>query len=201
MLRGNLSTRPFYNEGIVSLILAVVGVAGLALAAYNATELRALSARRGELRSAATANLTEAARIEGRAAAQRKNIDVAKLRYLSASTHEANELIDQRTFSWTGFFGLVERTLPLDAYLIGVTPKLEKGVFSVDMGVVSKTPDEVEDFVDALEKTGAFYNALPQQWRQNDDNTLTARIESGYRPAVLGAPPKLEAPKPGGKRP
>ena len=48
-------------------------------------------------------------------------------------------LIDQRTFSWTVFFGLIEKTLPLDVRLVAVSPSVEKGVFKVTMIVVAKT--------------------------------------------------------------
>jgi hypothetical protein len=35
VLRGNLSTRPFYNERLVTLGLALAAVAALALTAFN----------------------------------------------------------------------------------------------------------------------------------------------------------------------
>jgi hypothetical protein len=201
MLKGNLSTRPFYNESLVSLLLAVVAVAGAALAAYNVTELTALSSQRGALGAVADHDRAEAKRIDARRTQLERNIDVARLRFLSASTHEANAFIDQRTFSWTGFFGHVEKTLPLDAYLVGVAPRLEKGEIRISMMVVSKSTDEIEDFVNDLEKTGAFYDVLPQQWRQNDDGTLTTRIEASYLSPMAEAPGrKTDAPRTGARR-
>ena len=51
MLRGNLATRPFYNERIVTLLLALVAAVVLALTVTNVTRLLQLSARRSELRA------------------------------------------------------------------------------------------------------------------------------------------------------
>jgi hypothetical protein len=196
MLKGNLSTRPFYNERLVSLVLALIAVAGLGLAAYNATELRALSARRGELKAASDAATSEATAFNERADAVRTSLNASRLSALTVSTHEANQLIDQRTFSWTAFFDYVEKTIPMDAYLVDVAPRLEKGTFLVRMTIVSKSLDQIEAFGDALEKTGAFYDVLPTTWRPNDDGTLTSVMETAYLPATTPAP-KAEPLKPG----
>jgi hypothetical protein len=70
MLRGNLSTRPFYNERLVGLALLAVGVIAIALTAFNAWRLLALSSEHRQLaqhiardRQEAAAARTEAANI------------------------------------------------------------------------------------------------------------------------------------------
>ena len=62
MLRGNLATRPFYNERIVTLLLALIGAVVLALTVTNATRLMQLSSRRSELRAQINPQLERAAR-------------------------------------------------------------------------------------------------------------------------------------------
>ena len=69
MLRGNLATRPFYNERIVTLLLALVAAVVLALTVTNVTRLLQLSARRSELRAQIGADEAAAARIRQSAAA------------------------------------------------------------------------------------------------------------------------------------
>jgi hypothetical protein len=200
MLKGNLSTRPFYNERLIGLLIALVAVAGLALAAFNTMQLVSLSQRRGALKAEIERNDAEAGRISREAAALRAQVDVKGLRLLAASTHEANQLIDQRTFSWTAFFGQVEKTLPLDAYLVGVSPRIEKGDIKVRMLVVSKTSEDAYTFVKALETDGIFYDTLPVQSRQNDDGTYTTEIQASYlapRSAKPSTP--VEPAKAGGK--
>ena len=63
MLRGNLATRPFYNERIVALLLGLLAVAAVALTVTNGTRLMQLSSRRSELRAQATADADAAARL------------------------------------------------------------------------------------------------------------------------------------------
>ena len=39
MLRGNLSTRPFYNERFVTIAMVLIALGALALTAFNVSEL------------------------------------------------------------------------------------------------------------------------------------------------------------------
>jgi hypothetical protein len=89
------------------------------------------------------------------------------------------------------FFSRIEKKLPLDVRLVAVSPKVEKGVFSVTMIVVAKTASDLSTFDDALQEDGTFYDVLPSAWQQNDDGTLSATIVSAYNPPnAAPKPPK-----------
>lgn len=182
MLRGNLSTRPFYNERFVTIAMVLIALGALALAAFNVSELVGLSKRRSDLTSKIARDAGEARRIQGETESLRRTVDATTLKSLAGSTREANDLIDQRTFSWTVFFGLIEKKLPLDVRLVAVSPKLEKGVFTVTMIVVAKSASDLSTFDDALQEDGTFYDVLPSAFQQNDDGTLSATIVSAYNP-------------------
>lgn len=182
MLKGNLATRPFYNERLVTLVIALVGVIGLALAAYNVTRIVDLSGQRSALRSRIAHDTGDAARIDAETQSIQKSINVDQLNGLAASTTEANDLIDQRTFSWTAFFTIVSKTLPLDARLVSVAPKLDKGNLTVQMSVVARTDADLATLVKAITDTGAFYDVLPLSTNTNEDGTITAIVSAGYLP-------------------
>lgn len=191
MLKGNLSSRPFYNERLVTLAIGVVALAALALAAFNVSQIVALSKRRSELTSRIARDAAETRRIQDETTALQHTVDIGTLRGLAGSTSEANALIDQRAFSWTVFFGLIEKKLPFDARLVAVSPKVDKGVFTVTMIVVAKTPADVAAFDDALQSDGTFYDVLPSAFQQNEDGTLTATVVSLYNPPTgVPKPPK-----------
>lgn len=180
MLKGNLSTRPFYNERLVNLLLVAAAVIGLALTVFNTTRILEYTRARGE-RTAAQRDF-EAQAKSTRDAAERvqRSLDRPTLLALGAATQEANGLIEQRLFSWTVFFGLVEKTLPLDARLVAVSPRVERGEFHIDMIVNAKRPDELSAFMDALQGTGAFYDVLASAQQRNDDGTYDATVSGGY---------------------
>ena len=186
MLRGNLSTRPFYNERLVTLAIGIIALAALALTAFNVSQIVALSKRRSELTSRISRDAAETRKIQDETSALQRTVDIGTLRTLAGSTSEANALIDQRAFSWTVFFGLIEKKLPIDARLVAVSPKVDKGVFKVTMIVVARTTADLAAFDDALQSDGTFYDVLPSAIQQNDDGTVSATIDSAYNPP---APP------------
>ncbi|HEX5216174.1 MAG TPA: hypothetical protein VFV98_11975 [Vicinamibacterales bacterium] len=180
MLRANLSTRPFYNERLVTLTILLVAVVALALTAYNGTRLIALSKQRSELKSAIDQNESQSARIRVEAERLQKSIDRATLNVVAASTREANQLIDARTFSWTGLFGHLEKTLPYDVKLVSVNPTVEKGTLKVVMIVIAKQLDDVATLIEALNGTNAFLDVVPAATDLNEDSTYIARLEATY---------------------
>jgi hypothetical protein len=197
MLRGNLATRPFYNQRLVTLAILLVAVAALALAVYNVSALMSLTTQRNTLRGQIVREQNETTRVQAEAAALERSVDATTLRQLAGATREANGLIDARTFSWTGFFSLIEQTLPIDARLIAVSPKVDKGVFKVTMIVIARRREELAAFIAALQDTGHFYDVLPQTQQHNDDGTDTAAIEASYLPPE--APAATAAGSGGGK--
>jgi hypothetical protein len=200
MLKGNLSTRPFYNERLVNLLLVAAAIAGLALAGYNATRLMALGKERSERVAAENKANADAAALREAADREQRSVDRGALLMLAGATAEANALIDERTFSWTEFFGLIEKTLPLDARLIAVAPRAERDSLRIIMIVNAKRPDDLSTFMDALLDTGSFYDLLAPEQVRSDDGTLTATL-SGLYLAQLVKPPKVSGASGGGRRP
>jgi len=192
MLKGNLSTRPFYNERLVTVAIAVVAVGALLLAGYDAKRLIDLSSRRSAARVKVEVNSREAARIREQAEVLQRGVDRPTLMSLAAWTREANALIDQRTFSWTGLFGQLETTLPLDVRLLSISPRVEKGTTHLSLAIVLRNLDDVDVFIDNLMQTGAFYDVSPTDERQQEDGTFSARIDASYlstRPTPAVASP------------
>ena len=189
MLGGNLSSRPFYNERLVSAALVLVAVLALALTAFNGVRLYHLSKRRSDLNGRIARDAAQAQQIERGAVALQRTVDRQTLTQLAGATEEANILIDERTFSWTTFFGLIEKTLPIDLHLIAVAPRIEKGDIKVTMGVIGRKADDVEAFLDALQDTGAFYDVYSKTTERNeDDGTYRADVVAFYLPPNQPAP-------------
>jgi hypothetical protein len=193
MLKSNLSTRPFYNDRLVSLAILAGLVAGLALTAFNVTQILSLTEERSVYTQQIERDRAEAARIRTAADAVQGSVDQQQLRMLVGSTREANGLIDQRTFSWTGFFETVEQTLPLDARLIAVAPRVERGNILIAVVVVAKSVGDLQAFTEALQNTGEFYDVLVAADQLNDDGTHTATIQTGYLPARAMASPSARS--------
>ena len=198
MLRGNLSTRPFYNERSVSLLVILAVAAGIALTLFNVASIYRLNGERSKQKVEQDKNLAEADRITAEANRLRGTIDRANLLVLAAQTREANGLIDKRTFSWTDFFSLLEDTMPRDARLMSVSPRVERGVFNIVMGINVKDLNELSVLIDALLERKAFANLFVTEQQGNDDGTLTGTLQGEYLAA--GALGNRAPARTGGKR-
>lgn len=201
MLRNNLATRPFYNERGVRLALAVIAVIALALTAYNAVEVLRLTTQSAGQRQVAERNEAEARELRDKARMIRQSLDKVALDAVQAAAREANELIDRRAFSWTDLFNRFETTLPPDVRIASVQPQVDTdGRMLVSITVVSRRVEDLDQFIEALEKTGAFSDVQPRTDSADDDGTLTSQIQGFYGPpagavtgpAAVPAPPASE---------
>jgi Tfp pilus assembly protein PilN len=103
------------------------------------------------------------------------------------AAEEANRLIDQRAFSWTDLFNQFEKTLPAEVRIAAVTPQIDaNGRMVVSVTVISRRVEDLDGFIDALEKTGAFEGVLSRQELAQEDGTLRSIIQ-GYYNASGGA--------------
>ena len=123
MLRTNLSTRPFYNERAVRVALGAVAALAIGLTLFNAYEILRLQGQSRDARQSIAQNEAQARELRDRAQVIRRSIDKDKLAAVQAAAHEANALIDRRTFSWTELLNQFQATLPPDVRIGGVTPQ------------------------------------------------------------------------------
>jgi Tfp pilus assembly protein PilN len=204
VLRTNLSTRPFYNERAVHVALAVVAILVLAATVFNVTRVVSLSRQSTELATRASRDQAEADRLAREAAAVRRAIDKDELELVAYAAREANGLIDYRTFSWTAFFNHIEATLPPDVMLVSVRPSVDDEQTRVTMTVLSRRTEDIDEFVERLEATGAFEDVIPAQADATNEGLQRAVIESVYTgvgaepESVAAAPPAPDARPPSG---
>ena len=198
MLRSNLSTRPFYNERAVHVLIGLAAAIVLGITALNVVRILVLSRHNTELSSRVNSEHNEAVRLTQEAAAIRQTINKDELEQVVGAAQEANSLIDQRTFSWTAFFNRIESTLPPDVMLSAVRPSVKAGLTNVQMMVLAKRAEDVDEFMEKLEATGAFENVVPAAQDRTDAGLYRVTVDSIYTDVVDEA---TEAPASGSAAP
>ncbi len=191
MLRGNLATRPFFNERLVSLALIVLTLVVVALTIFNVIRLTALSSTRSALRAQISADEAQAQEIRAGAMAVQTSVDRMALQQLTTSTRLANTLITARTFSWSTFFGYIEDAIPFDVRLTAVSPEIEKGNTLVTMLLLGRSETDIDRFARALEDTGAFYDVLYAVADSTEEGLKRVTLRGFYLPPAVsndGAP-------------
>jgi Tfp pilus assembly protein PilN len=181
VIRTNLSTRPFYNERAVHVWLAVIALAVVAATAFNVSRVIRYSQSDTRLATQADRDEARATDLRKEAAQLRASVDPRQVDLASAEARQANELIDRRTFSWTELFNRFETTLPDDVRITSVRPKVDalKG-FVVGISVVARNVDDVNLFMENLEKTGAFSSLISREEHFNEQGLLEATLETNY---------------------
>lgn len=196
MLRTNLSTRPFYNERAVHVVLGLAALLVLALTIVNVVEVVRLSRQNTVLSARMRDDRSAANDLARKARETRQGINQDELKVVAAAAREANALIDGRTFSWTALFNQLESTLPPEVMLASIRPAIDENGARITMIVVGRRTADIDEFMEKLEATGAFENVLPHQQNLNDDGLTQATIEALYVPEAMPEP--APAPEPAG---
>ena len=192
MLRTNLSTRPFYNDRAIHVAVGVAAVLIAALTVWNVISVLSLSRQNTELSTRVNQDRAEADQLTKMASEIRGRMNKEELQLVVDEAREANALIDQRTFSWTAFFNHLEATMPPDVMLTSVRPKVDKGITSVTMGVLGRRPEDIDEFIEKLEATGAFENVVPVQQDRTEEGLRRVSIEAIYSATTEPAEPVVE---------
>ena len=194
MICVNLSTRPFYNERVVHLVLGVVGLAAGVVFVAGLLQAAALSRERGVLAAAAQRDEDAARAASADVAELRRQIREEDLQRLVDAAAEVNALIERRVFSWTAFFNRIEQTLPAGVMLTSVRPDIAAGDVTVAIGVLGRGVADIDTFIDRLEATGAFAGMLAREESVTDAGTYRTLLVGRYLPDAVDAAP-------GGARP
>jgi len=181
MLRTNLSTRPFYNEravhGALALLALMVGVFTI----VNLTQIVLQTRRHSDLSSQAASFDARARELRAHAAQTRQAIDTKQLDSISGAAREANEIINQRLFSWTDLLNWIEKTLPDDVRITSLRPRVDRdGTVTVQMTVAGRSVDDIEQFMANLEETTAFSDVFPLQDERGEGGVVQATLEGKY---------------------
>ena len=195
MLRSNLSTRPFYNDRAIRALVVALAVLAIGLTVFNAYEILRLQRQSRDSRETIARNEVQARELRDKAAVIRRGIDRVKLDAVQLAATEANALIDRRTFSWTELLNLFQSTLPPDVRIAGVMPQTDvDGRRLVQVSVYSRRAEDLAEFIDALEKTGAFSGVLSRSDQPEDSGTLRSELQAYYTPVTTSASPAASEP-------
>lgn len=144
----NLARRPFRNERLPTLLLALGCVVLVAVTVRHAFAVRDLLPER-------TAAIDgEVVAVEQEVAALRK--ESAELRRRDASGEalrewaSVRELVDRRSFSWTTLLGRLEETVPPNVRLLSIAPVGGGDEVGLTLRAVGGRVEDGLEFLDAL---------------------------------------------------
>jgi Tfp pilus assembly protein PilN len=180
---------------MVHALLAILAAIVVLITAMQVVRIISLSRYKTELTTAIGRDREESDRRTREAADTRRGMNQQELASIAAAAREANDLIEQRTFSWTELFNQLEATLPENVMLTAVKPQFKDGATHVNMDIQGRRTEDIDDFFAKLEATGAFHGV---QWSAENVTeeglhhmTMTAVYtppRDGVRPAEATVP-------------
>ncbi len=191
----NLASRPFRNERLPGLLFALALAGLLALTARHAALLAQLmpsrtAERHGQI-AAFERELSDLRRES--ASLRRPDPDKATLtRWASVK-----DLVDRRTFAWTGLLARLETTLPRGVKLLSIAPDWQGGELRLALQATASNADQGFAFVKALEDQPDFEDVFPTQ-KTPGDTGVSFSYTMRYLPQAAPSPaPPVPEPAPG----
>jgi len=181
MLKINLATRPFYNERAVHMFLVLLGTGALVLMGLAGGTIFELSKNHADITRAAEASEALVGTVTQETRSLEENVSEVELEALRLSAAEANRLIDQRVFSWTELFNVIERTLPNRVMLTGLRPTGNADNVSLVIGVIGERVADIEEFIEQLEASGSVRNVLARQEQRTEDGMYSAQLTGEFQ--------------------
>jgi len=198
--RINLASRPFRNERPLTLLAVIGALALVAVSVQHALVLRELLPGRTSVAD------REAETLGKKLATLRESLVRLEVpepaRELLAHWRLVEELVDRRTFSWTGLLSLLEEVLPRDVRLVSISPRTSARELRLELTAVARTQDVALGFFGQLEARPEFSQVYPRRLAEVDSGT-ELHVSMGYHPAPVsgadvpsdeaeGTPPEAE---------
>ncbi len=182
VLNLNLATRPLRNRrffmtamrALVALFIILAGLAAFAILKYGGGGSRLKAA------------MAETSRVQAEAGREemRLKADIDREEKLSrARVDLVNGIILKKTFSWTGLLSELEAALPGPSYITTLSPSFTAGgAVDLEMSVTSRSLEDLEAFITALNARGFKNIKVGGEQRSEDGRVLTPISTTYERP-------------------
>ncbi len=178
----NLASRPARNRRFYLLARAALAAASLVLlglTAFTMLKYGLQSARLSASMAGASARHDAAAKEQRRLQAEVHKEQQAR----QAEIDVVNRIIFQKSFSWTGFFSLLEASLPETVYLTSLTPNFSGDrTVTLKVKVVSAGLDDLLVFLNNLHARKFTYRFESES--REEAGQLVSEISLSYERAL-----------------
>lgn len=182
----NFATEPFRNQTLPAVLFGAAAVVLVAVTAYHAFVVRGLlPARTSKVHQEVAALEAEVERLRTEARGLKAPTpDKGVL----AEWNVLKDLVDRRTFSWTGLFARLEQVLPRDVRLVSITPDVKQGQVALEVVAVARPAQAGLSLVGVLEGRGEFEDVYPESVSEQDGGAAEFHYTMRYLPGVAGEP-------------
>ena len=176
----NFATRPFRNERLPMLLFSVASAVLLGATVHHAFVVRALlPARTSKLHQEVAGLERELDQLR----AENRTLTAPKVDKQSIEEWVVlKDLVDRRTFSWTGLFARLEQVLPRQVKLVSIAPDVSKGEVVLDILAVAQPASAGLSLVGVLEQRPEFEDVYPVNLNEGESGAAEFSYKMRYLP-------------------
>lgn len=189
----NLASRPFRNERLPAVLFTAATFVLLLVTLQHAFLVYQLwpSRTRG-LREEVASLEREIAQLEAeqKDAEARTRVPADRL----AEWRVLKDIVDQRTLWWSGLLATLEEVLPGEMRVVSISPRIQKGVITLEVKAKMQNLDVALAWVETLEQRPEFENVVPASMDLEAASGPEVSLNMRYLPQAASRPAPTEPP-------
>jgi hypothetical protein len=187
----NFASQPFRNETLPAVLFGAASALVIAITIHHAFVVRGLlPARTSKVHTEVAALERELDRLRTEARGL-KAPDPDKA--MVAEWLVLKDLVDRRTFSWTGLFARLEQVLPREVRLVSIAPDVKGGQVNLEITAMARPAQAGLGLVGVLEGRGEFEDVYPVSIAEQEGGTAEFQYTMRYLPGVSTEPVPVPA--------
>jgi Tfp pilus assembly protein PilN len=191
----NLATEPYRNDLPLASLLLALALVAFGMTGWGSYTYFTTASRKAELERELTGHSERMAAMRTEAEGLAGTLAKVDQETLASQATFVAGILEQRNFSWTRLFDVLERTVPWNVRLTSVRPVFRGGVVEVTLTGTAQDLDALLDFQTALLHSPHFENVVPGDYERDEaDERIDFKVGATY------LPPQPEAPAPGAGR-
>jgi hypothetical protein len=212
----NLATRPFRNNTVIGSLTGAAAAALLLATVFNLYVFLSYGSSYALLLEDQARNREKLEGLEREERSLAKQIETRDFATAFGQGSVANELILQRTFSWTELFNRLESLMPPEVMMSAIRPNVTSEAIIVRVEGVAKTHGAFLDLQENLLASASFSDVYPASirrlnpsrpeitfilnfdYRQGEREAAGPVVAAGAPPPPAGAPGPARRAVPGG---
>lgn len=182
----NLAADPYRNDTPLVALLVTLALAAFGLSGWGAFVYATASSERARLEQDLADHDRHMAEMKQEADALTAALAKVDHETLSSQASFVAGILEQRNFSWTTLFNVLERTVPWDVRLTSVRPVFRSGTVEIELTGTAQDLDALLDFQERLLDSPHFEGVLPGNYERSEaDERIDFSLAVTYLPDTV----------------
>lgn len=179
----NLAAEPFRNDLPLAALLLALAALAFGMTGWGSYAYVTAASTRAQLEGELSGHAERMAAMQKEQETLGGVLSKVDQETLASQAEFVAGILEQRNFSWTRLFNVLERTVPWNVRLSSVRPLFKAGAVQVNLTGVAQDMDALLDFQAALLHSPHFENIVPGDYQRDEGSErLEFVIAATYLP-------------------